>query len=87
MKIDGNLNRNELILGKAKIGHIYKDKLVEKELETGDIYRIGAGFPFYINNTAEGQRLHIICSIDTLDSLGLQPFQVDFSILIKYALL
>ncbi|XP_022875083.1 vicilin-like seed storage protein At2g28490 [Olea europaea var. sylvestris] len=61
--------------GKAKIGHIYKDKLVEKKLETGDIYRIGAGFPFYINNTAEGQRLHIICSIDTSDSLGLQPFQ------------
>ncbi|KAL2488863.1 RmlC-like cupins superfamily protein [Forsythia ovata] len=61
--------------GEARIGHIYKDELVEKRLKTGDIYRIAAGLAFYLINTAEGQRLHIICSIDTSDSLGFHSFQ------------
>ncbi|KAG8371362.1 hypothetical protein BUALT_Bualt13G0079800 [Buddleja alternifolia] len=65
--------------GEARIGHIYKDELVERSLEMGDIYRIAAGSAFYLINTAERHRLHVICSIDTSDSLGghtFQPFYV-----------
>ncbi|ONK62551.1 uncharacterized protein A4U43_C07F5270 [Asparagus officinalis] len=51
--------------GDVKIGWIHKDDLVEKQLKTGDINRIPAGSTFYIVNTGKGQRLHIICSIDT----------------------
>ncbi|KAL3850761.1 hypothetical protein ACJIZ3_012643 [Penstemon smallii] len=61
--------------GGVRIGHIYKDDLVEKTLKTGDIYRIEAGSAFYLINEAEGQRLHVICSIDTSESLGFQSFQ------------
>ncbi|KAH6814613.1 RmlC-like cupins superfamily protein [Perilla frutescens var. frutescens] len=56
--------------GEARVGNIYKDELVERKLKTGDIYRIGAGSAFYLINTAEGQRLHIICSIATSQNLG-----------------
>ncbi|KAF5744682.1 hypothetical protein HS088_TW07G00259 [Tripterygium wilfordii] len=62
-------------LGEAKIGHIYKDELSERRMKPGDIYRIPAGSAFYIVNTAEGQRLQIICSIDPSESLGLGLFQ------------
>lgn len=62
--------------GEAKVGNIYKDDLAERTLKTGDIYRISAGSAFYIVNTGEGQRLHIICSIDPAESLGLREFQV-----------
>lgn len=66
--------------GGARIGHIYKDELAERELKTGDIYRISAGSVFYIVNTAEGQRLQIICSIDkATETMGLMQgtgFQV-----------
>ncbi|CAA0823176.1 RmlC-like cupins superfamily protein [Striga hermonthica] len=61
--------------GEAKVGHIYKDELVEKTLRIGDIYRIESGSAFYLVNTGEGQRLHVICSIDTSDSLGWHTFQ------------
>ncbi|KAL3616415.1 hypothetical protein CASFOL_039805 [Castilleja foliolosa] len=64
--------------GEAKVGYIYKDELVERTLKTGDIYRIEAGSTFYLVNTAEGQRLHCICSIDTSDSLGLNTFESFF---------
>ncbi|KAL8166056.1 hypothetical protein V2J09_007555 [Rumex salicifolius] len=64
--------------GEAKIGLIYKDALVERRLRTGDIYRVPAGSAFYIVNTAEGQRLHAICSIDPFQSLGFGAFQSFF---------
>ncbi|KAL8525506.1 hypothetical protein ACS0TY_014936 [Phlomoides rotata] len=64
--------------GEARVGHVYKDKLVERKLTMGDIYRIGAGSAFYLINTGEGQRLHIICSIDTSQSLGWNTFQSFF---------
>ncbi|KAL2485713.1 RmlC-like cupins superfamily protein [Abeliophyllum distichum] len=64
--------------GEARIGHIYKDDLVEKRLKAGDIYRIEAGSAFYLINSAEGQILHTICSIDTSESLGWHTFQSFF---------
>ncbi|XP_068640575.1 vicilin-like seed storage protein At2g28490 [Aristolochia californica] len=65
--------------GDMKIGWIYKDELMEKELRMGDVYRIPAGAAFYIVNTGKTQRLQIICSIDTSESLGAGLFQ-SFSI-------
>ncbi|KAK4441154.1 Vicilin-like seed storage protein [Sesamum alatum] len=61
--------------GEGRVGHIYKDELVERRLKMGDIYRIEAGSAFYLMNTGEGQRLHLVCSIDTSQSLGFQTFQ------------
>ncbi|KAK7404681.1 hypothetical protein VNO78_05637 [Psophocarpus tetragonolobus] len=61
--------------GEAKLGFIYDDELVERRLKTGDVYMIPAGTAFYFVNTGEGQRLHIICSIDPSTSLGLDSFQ------------
>ncbi|VFQ98102.1 unnamed protein product [Cuscuta campestris] len=68
-----------LPLGEARIGHVYKDELVEKELKSGDIYTIEAGSAFYLVNTAEGQRLRVICSIvrgsdHSLPSPSFQPY-------------
>lgn len=57
------------------MGWIYKDRLVEKHLKIGDIYRIPAGSTFYIANTGRGQRLQMISSIDTSESLGYGVFQ------------
>nr|GEU42782.1 vicilin-like seed storage protein At2g28490 [Tanacetum cinerariifolium] len=62
-------------LGEARIGSIYNDDLVEQDLKSGDLYRIQAGSAFYLVNKAQGQRLHIITSIDTAESTDLQPFQ------------
>ncbi|CAN6470864.1 unnamed protein product [Victoria cruziana] len=56
--------------GQMKVGSIHKNGLVEKELKTGDVYRISAGSTFYLENTSEGQRLNIICSLDTTETLG-----------------
>nr|XP_017252497.1 PREDICTED: vicilin-like seed storage protein At2g28490 isoform X1 [Daucus carota subsp. sativus]XP_017252498.1 PREDICTED: vicilin-like seed storage protein At2g28490 isoform X1 [Daucus carota subsp. sativus] len=64
--------------GEAKVGSIRNDKLVEQDLKTGDIYTIDAGSVFYIENTGEGQRLQIICSIDTSESLTWHAFQSFF---------
>ncbi|KAK3036837.1 hypothetical protein RJ639_031315 [Escallonia herrerae] len=64
--------------GEAKVGSIYKDELVERQLRTGDVYRIDAGSAFYLVNTAEGQKLHVICSIDTSESLSWHSFQSFF---------
>ncbi|KAJ9188891.1 hypothetical protein P3X46_000246 [Hevea brasiliensis] len=64
--------------GEAKIGLIYKDELGERRLKSGDIYHIPAGSAFYLVNTGEGQRLHIICSIDQSESLRLGAFQSFF---------
>ncbi|EXB98567.1 Vicilin-like antimicrobial peptides 2-2 [Morus notabilis] len=64
--------------GEAKLGFIYKDQLAERRLKIGDVYRIPAGSAFYLVNTGEGQRLHIICSIDTSESLTFGSFQSFF---------
>ncbi|KAK1587849.1 hypothetical protein Q3G72_017431 [Acer saccharum] len=64
--------------GEARIGSIYRDDLVEKKLKTGDVYRVSAGSTFYLENTRERQRLHIVCSIDPSESLGLGSFQSFF---------
>ncbi|KAL3618628.1 hypothetical protein CASFOL_037710 [Castilleja foliolosa] len=64
--------------GEAKIGHMDNDELVEKSLKRGDIYRIKAGSVFYLVNTEEGQRLNVICSIDTSDSLEWHTIQSFF---------
>lgn len=64
--------------GEAKIGLIYEDELGERWLKTGDVYHIPAGSAFYLVNTAEGQKLHIICSIDPSEGLGVGTFQSFF---------
>uniref|UniRef100_A0A1D1ZK97 Vicilin-like antimicrobial peptides 2-2 n=1 Tax=Anthurium amnicola TaxID=1678845 RepID=A0A1D1ZK97_9ARAE len=64
--------------GEAKVGWIYKDRLVERQLKMGDIYRISAGSTYYIVNTGKAQRLQMICSIDTSESLGSDVFQSFF---------
>ncbi|EPS66719.1 hypothetical protein M569_08055 [Genlisea aurea] len=61
--------------GEVTVGHIYKDELVERNLKTGDVYRIAAGSTFYLINAAEGQRLHVVCGITTSESFGWHPFQ------------
>ncbi|KAK9079075.1 hypothetical protein SSX86_000745 [Deinandra increscens subsp. villosa] len=65
-------------IGEARIGSIYNDQLVEKDLKAGDLYRIEAGSAFYMVNTAQGQRLQIIASIDTAESTGLSSFEPFF---------
>ncbi|XP_077239532.1 vicilin-like seed storage protein At2g28490 [Tasmannia lanceolata] len=62
-------------IGEMKIGWIYKDEMVEKQLRIGDIYRIPAGSAFYMVNVGKGQRLEIICSIDTSEGLRESTFQ------------
>lgn len=64
------------VAGEARIGSIHQGGLVERRLKMGDVYRIPAGSAFYMVNTGEGQRLHIICSIERSESLGLRTFQV-----------
>ncbi|XP_008782665.2 vicilin-like seed storage protein At2g28490 [Phoenix dactylifera] len=64
--------------GEARIGWIYEDNMVERRLKMGDIIHIAAGSTFYMVNTGKGQRLQIICSIDTSESLGLGPYQSFF---------
>jgi uncharacterized RmlC-like cupin family protein len=61
--------------GVAKLGFIYGDELEERRIQTGDLYIIPAGSVFYLVNIGEGQRLHVICSIDPSTSLG-DTFQV-----------
>ncbi|KAK7262356.1 hypothetical protein RJT34_29925 [Clitoria ternatea] len=61
--------------GEAKLGFIYDDELAERRLKTGDVYVIPAGTAFYLVNTGEGQRLHIICSIDPSTNSGEHIFQ------------
>uniref|UniRef100_A0A803L3T4 Cupin type-1 domain-containing protein n=1 Tax=Chenopodium quinoa TaxID=63459 RepID=A0A803L3T4_CHEQI len=64
--------------GEAKLGFIYDDKLSERKLKNGDVYRIPAGSTFYIVNTGETERLTIICSIDPSEGLGFGTFQSFF---------
>ncbi|KAE9600615.1 putative rmlC-like jelly roll protein [Lupinus albus] len=64
--------------GEAKVGFVYKSKLVERHLKMGDVYRIPAGSAFYLVNTMKDQRLHIISSIDPSESMGISVFQSFF---------
>ncbi|KAF8039799.1 hypothetical protein BT93_B2110 [Corymbia citriodora subsp. variegata] len=50
--------------GEAKLGTIYRNEPIERSLRDGDVYRIPAGSAFYLVNTGEKRRLHVICSID-----------------------
>ncbi|OIW15764.1 hypothetical protein TanjilG_04299 [Lupinus angustifolius] len=61
--------------GEAKVGFVCKSTMVEKHLKMGDVYRIPAGSAFYLVNTMEDQRLHIISSIDPSESIGISVFQ------------
>ncbi|OMO77269.1 Cupin 1 [Corchorus olitorius] len=61
--------------GEARVGCIFKDEMVERRLKIRDVFMIPAGSTFYILNPGEGQRLHMICSIDPSDSLQLGTFQ------------
>ncbi|KAK7261391.1 hypothetical protein RIF29_27700 [Crotalaria pallida] len=61
--------------GEAKVGFVYKRKLVERHMKRGDVYRIPAGSAFYLVNPMEDQRLNIICSIDPSESMGINVFQ------------
>ncbi|KAK6936004.1 Cupin 1, partial [Dillenia turbinata] len=64
--------------GEARVGTIYKDELVERNLKMGDLFRIEGGSAFYLINTAEGQRLHVVCSLDPNEGLGFDTFQAFF---------
>ncbi|XP_059664423.1 vicilin-like seed storage protein At2g28490 [Cornus florida] len=64
--------------GEARVGSIYKDDLVEKRLTAGDLYRIPAGSAFYLVNPQDRQKLHVICSVDTSESLNLGNVQSFF---------
>ncbi|CAK8536286.1 unnamed protein product [Lathyrus sativus] len=61
--------------GEAKVGFIHHDKLAERKLNNGDVYQIPAGSTFYLSNNGDGQPLHVICSIDPSESLGVGIFQ------------
>ncbi|KAH7863078.1 hypothetical protein Vadar_013088 [Vaccinium darrowii] len=61
--------------GEARVGSICRDELIERNLRNGDVYRIPAGSTFYLVNTADSQRLQIICSIEKSDSIGWGSFQ------------
>ncbi|XP_003597174.3 vicilin-like seed storage protein At2g28490 [Medicago truncatula] len=64
-----------VLTGEAKVGIMYEDELEESELKKGDVYQIPAGSAFYLSNIGEGQKLHIICSIDPSESLRIGIFQ------------
>ncbi|XP_038980830.1 vicilin-like seed storage protein At2g28490 [Phoenix dactylifera] len=66
--------------GEAKVGYIHKNKLVEKRLKSGHINAIPAGSSFYVVNSGKSERLHIICSIDTLESIEYGAFPQSFYI-------
>ncbi|XP_062017430.1 vicilin-like seed storage protein At2g28490 [Rosa rugosa] len=55
--------------GQANVGLVRQHELGERQLKAGDLYRIPAGSTFYLQNVGEGQRLELILSIDTSDSL------------------
>jgi quercetin dioxygenase-like cupin family protein len=55
---------------------MYENRLAERKLKKGDVYQIPAGSAFYLSNTKDSQKLHIVCSIDPSESLGLGIFQV-----------
>ncbi|WJX69405.1 hypothetical protein P8452_53651 [Trifolium repens] len=64
-----------VLSGEAKVGFMYENRLAERKLKKGDVYQIPAGSAFYLSNTKDSQKLHIVCSIDPSESLGLGIFQ------------
>ncbi|AES67413.1 vicilin-like seed storage protein At2g28490 [Medicago truncatula] len=64
-----------VLTGEAKVGFVNEDELAERDLKKGDVYQIPAGSAFYLLNTGEAQKLHIICSIDPSESLRIGIFQ------------
>lgn len=63
--------------GHAKLGWIYKDKMVEKRLRAGDVTVIPAGSAFYVINYCGKHRLEIIASIDAAEqNQGYNYFEV-----------
>ena len=68
------------ISGEARIGHVYEDDFAERHLKTGDLYRIASGSAFYLVNAAEGQKLYIICSIETSENYGWHWHQHGFRV-------
>lgn len=67
-----------VIVGEAKVGYMHKNDLKERKLKSGDVYRIPAGSAFYLLNTHNESSLHIICSIDPSEGLGLGVLQVTY---------
>lgn len=61
-----------------KVGFIFNDEYVEKNLTVGDIYRIEAGSTFFMANTDMDRELRIICSFDPAESFGSVPIQSFF---------
>ncbi|XP_073009201.1 vicilin-like seed storage protein At2g28490 [Typha latifolia] len=64
--------------GEAKIAWIKEDKLVEKNLKRGDVSVISGGSAFYVVNIRKSERLHIICSLDSSESLGYASYESFF---------
>ncbi|XP_004309901.1 PREDICTED: vicilin-like antimicrobial peptides 2-2-like [Fragaria vesca subsp. vesca] len=55
--------------GQGNLGLVHHHELGERQLKAGDVHRIPAGSTFYLHNAREHQRLQIILSVDTSDSL------------------
>ncbi|KAI3411368.1 uncharacterized protein J3R85_018086 [Psidium guajava] len=66
--------------GEARMGTTYRTDRVERSLRKGDVYRLPAGSAFYLVNTGETQRLHVVCSIDVdaSEDLPMRNFQSFF---------
>ncbi|KAL6199991.1 hypothetical protein ACLB2K_029773 [Fragaria x ananassa] len=56
-------------VGQGNLGLVHHHELGERQLKAGDVHRIPAGSTFYLHNAREHQRLQIILSVDTSDSL------------------
>ncbi|KAH9313950.1 hypothetical protein KI387_022577, partial [Taxus chinensis] len=63
----------------ARIGWIWKNKLLERDLRVGDIYRIPAGCAFYVSNTGEVERLRLIGIMERAYKAGAHVMQGDES--------
>lgn len=46
--------------GKGRIGWVRNQKLIEQDVEAGQVYYVPEGSPFYVINTDRNQRLHVI---------------------------
>ena len=74
-----------IVAGEANVGLVRQHELGERQLKAGDLYRIPAGSTFYMQNIGEGQRLQLILSIDTSDSLRMGTLEVHGSFLNHHA--
>eukprot|EP01018_Ginkgo_biloba_P037371 Gb_30035 [translate_table: standard] len=55
--------------GKARVGWVRKNDLVERNVKRGDIYRIPAGSLFHIFNTDKEERLRLFGILDTSNTV------------------